>query len=305
MSNASQRKFRQMLELLLMLNNKFGRNRQALAAHFNCSVRTINRYINTFKEVGFVIENKEGYLRIDKELSDYKDLSELLHFSEDESLILTKAIESINADSELKEQLKKKLYALYNFDRVATPVVKKHNHEIVKKLIQAISEKHQVELIQYRSANSQNITNRIIEPFDFTQNYTSVWAYEAESDTCKTFKINRISNVRILPDEYFFAEKHKKSNLDVFRMNGKDDIRVKLNLSLKAYNLLIEEYPRSELFTHKLHDNLFVFETTVFSLYGIGRFVLGLPNDIEIIYPQTLKNYVAEEMHKALTKVKK
>ena len=305
MSEASQRKFRQMLELLLMLNNKYGRKKQALAEHFRCSVRTIDRYINTFKEVGFVIENKDGYLHIDKKLSDYKDLSELLHFSEDEFLILTKAIEAINADSELKAQLKKKLYSLYNFDRVATPVVKKHHQRIVKLLMQAISEKKQVELIQYRSANSQNITNRIIEPFDFTQNYTSVWAYEASSDACKTFKINRISNVHILSDQYFFAEKHQKSNLDAFRMTGEEKIPVKLNLSLKAYNLLIEEYPRAELFTHKQHDNLFVFETNVFSLFGIGRFILGLPNDIEIVYPQELKNYVIEEMQKALKKVEK
>ncbi len=305
MSEASQKKFRQMLELLLMLDNKFGREKKALAKYFNCSTRTIDRYFNTFKEVGFVIENNKGFFKINRKESDFKDLSELLHFSEDESLILTKAIESIDATNELKEQLKKKLYSIYNFDRVASPIVKKHNKAIVQKLIKAISEKKQVRLIKYRSANSQNVTDRIVEPFDFTQNYTALWAYEPESDTCKTFKVSRITNIEILHQEHIFMEKHRKGKLDVFRMTGKKAIKVKLKLSLKAYNLLIEEFPRAELYTQMLNDNLYVFETTVFSLYGIGRFVLGLPSDIKIITPQELKNYVIKEMKEGIGKFEK
>lgn len=305
MSEASQKKFRQMLELLLMLDNKFGREKKALAEYFNCSTRTIDRYINTFKEVGFVIENKNGFFKINRKESEYKDLSELLHFSEDESLILTKAIESIDATSELKEQLKKKLYSVYNFDRVATPVVKKHNYRIIKLLFKAISDKKQIKLIKYRSANSQNVTDRIVEPFDFTQNYTSVWAFEPESGICKTFKINRITNLEILNNIQVFQENHKKGKLDVFRMTGERKIDVKLKLSLKAYNLLIEEFPRAELYIQKVNDNLYFFETTVFSLYGIGRFVLGLPLDIEIVNPQELKNYVLKEMQKGIEKFTK
>ncbi len=305
MAEASQRKLRQMLELLIMLNNKYGRDKKLLAEQFGLSVKTIGRYIETFKDVGFVIDNNDGLLKINKEDSEYKDLSELLHFSEDESLILTNAIKSIDATNELKEQLKKKLYSIYNFDRVATPVVKKHNIRTVKKLLNAISEKKQVILIKYRSANSQNVSDRIVEPFDFTQNYTSVWAYEPDSGICKTFKINRITNVEVLKQKYISPEKHKKANLDVFRMNGKEKIPIKLLLSIKAYNLLIEEFPRAELFTKKAKDNSYIFETEVTSLFGIGRFVLGLPADIEIIKPQSLKAYAVKEMRKGIEKFKK
>ncbi|NOZ33837.1 MAG: WYL domain-containing protein [Chlorobi bacterium] len=300
MAEASQRKLRQMLALLTMLNSKFGRSKKSLAVHFDCSVKTIGRYINTFKDVGFVIDKNDDLLKINKEESEYKDLSELLHFSEDESLILTNAIKSIDATNELKEQLKKKLYSIYNFDRVATPVVKKHNKRVVQKLIKAISDKKQVKLIKYRSANSQNISDRVTEPFDFTQNYTSVWAYEPESGICKTFKINRITNIEILNQKQAFPENHKKSNLDVFRMNGNEKIPIKLRLSIKAYNLLIEEYPRAEIFTKKAKNNHYIFETEVTSLFGIRRFILGLPADIEIIQPQKLKDYIVSEMKKGI-----
>lgn len=305
MAEASQRKLRQMLDLLIMLSNKYGRDKKSLAERFGLSEKTIGRYIETFKNVGFVIDkNEDGFFKINKEESKYKDLSELLHFSEDESLILSKAIESIDATNTLKDQLKKKLYSIYNFDRVATPIVKKHNKRIIQKLSKAISNSKQAILIKYSSSNSQKISDRLIEPFDFTQNYTSVWAYESESGFCKTFKINRITNVEILNKKYNFKEKHKKGNLDVFRMTGTENIKVKLILSIKAYNLLIEEFPQAEAFTSKKKNNLYCFETEIHSFYGIGRFILGLPEDIEIIKPQKLKDYVITEMQKGIKKIK-
>lgn len=42
-------------------------------------------YFDTFKQVGFVIENNNGYFRIDKENSTAKDISQLLHFTEEEA----------------------------------------------------------------------------------------------------------------------------------------------------------------------------------------------------------------------------
>ncbi len=305
MAEASQRKLRQMLDMLIMLSGKFGRNKKTLARHFNLSEKTIGRYIETFKDVGFVIENNDGLLKINKKESEYKDLSELLHFSEDESLILTKAIESIDATSELKEQLKKKLYSIYNFDRVASPIVRKHNKRIIQKLIKAVSEQKQVTLIKYRSANSRLVSDRLVEPFDFTQNYTSVWAYEPVSGICKTFKVNRITNVQIENRTFMFQENHKKASLDVFRMNGKEKIPVELRLNIKAYNLLIEEFPKAELYIRRTKNNDYIFETEVTSLLGIGRFVLGLPADIEIIKPQMLKVYVIREMKKGIKKFEK
>lgn len=304
MGQSSQEKLRKMLEILIMLNSKYGRSKKSLAEHFDVSEKTIGRYIETFKDAGFIIDKVDEYFKINKQETDYKDLSELLHFSEDESQILSKAIESIDATGDIKEQLKKKLYSIYNFDRVATPIVKKHNTRTVRQLIKAITYNNQVQLVNYRSANSQNISNRIIEPFDFTQNYTSVWAYEPETKMCKTFKINRISKVEILKCKQHFNEKHKKNDLDVFRMSGTEQIPVKLILSIKAYNLLIEEFPRAETFTRSNKNNSYIFETKVSSLYGIGRFILGLPEDIEIIYPQILKDYISETIKRAIKKLK-
>ena len=119
-----QIKLQRMLEMLIMLGNPFGRTKKGLAEHFQLSEKTIGRYINTFKDVGFIVEKKGGYWRINKEESNYKDLSQLLHFSQEESFVLRRAIEELNTTDTIKEELTHKLYSLYNYDRVATPVIK-------------------------------------------------------------------------------------------------------------------------------------------------------------------------------------
>lgn len=299
-------KLRRMLEMLIMLStSKYGRKKSAVAEHFGVSVKTINRYLTTFREVGLVIDSREGYIKLNKQESDYKDLSELLHFSEDESAVLTKAIDSIDAETALKEQLRKKLYALYNFDRVATPIVQKRKQKFIEILSRAVREKKQAELIKYRSANSRNESNRIIEPFDFTRNFISVWAYEPETDMNKIFKITRITNVKILNRPQFFEEKHKKTKADVFRMTGNEATNVELSLSMKAYNLLTEEYPRAEAFCRKNSENSYSFRAPVFSFYGVGRFVLGLPEDVKVQQPDELNSYIYKVMKKTMEKFKK
>ncbi|MCF6183718.1 MAG: WYL domain-containing protein [Bacteroidales bacterium] len=80
---------------------------------------------------------------------------------------------------------------------------------------------------------------------------------------------------------------------------------MKLKLTIKAYNLLIEEFPRAELHTKRKKNNSSIFETEVTSLLGIGRFILGLPADIEIIKPQKLKDYVIGEMQEGINRFEK
>jgi predicted DNA-binding transcriptional regulator YafY len=303
MAEASHRKLRQMLELLIMLgSSKYGRDKKSLAEHFEISEKTVNRYFDTFTEAGFVIDKKNGLFSINKKETEYKDLSELLHFSEDESEILSKAIDSIETTTDLKEQLKLKLYSIYNFDRVATPLAKKHNNKIISLLTQAIENKKQVILKNYSSANSQNISDRLVEPFNFTHNYTSVWAYEPETNTNKTFKIDRISKIEILKSDFMFEKNHKKNDLDVFRMSSDKKIEIKLILSIKAFNLLIEEFPRAEKYTKKLKNDKFELTTKIADFKGVGRFIMGLPKDIEINYPQELKEFILAEMKKGIMK---
>ena len=43
--------------------------------------RSVYRYIDTFREAGFVIKKKNGCIRFDKSSPYFKDISELIHFT--------------------------------------------------------------------------------------------------------------------------------------------------------------------------------------------------------------------------------
>lgn len=309
MADASQEKLRKMLEMLVTLaNSTYGRDKKQLAEHFGIDTKTVGRYMATFEEVGFVFDQpRKGFYKIDKLHSEYKDLSQLLYFSEEESTILNRAISEIEAPDQLKDQLVKKLYSIYNFDRVATPLVMKQEQEKVEAVSKAIRTGKQVMLYNYKSNHTGTISDRLLEPFQFVQSFTSFWAYEPESGKNKTFKIARFGKIEVLDSEQLFTDQHIKMNLDVFRMSLDDASMpqtVVLQLSLKAKNLLVEEFPLSEKSITKLDENTYALEIEVNSFKGIGRFILGLTNDIEVIHPKELKLYLQGLMENFLLKLK-
>lgn len=293
---SDQAKFQKMLEVLLLLDCQYGRTITELSERFEISQRTVYRYLDTFKQVGFVIENNNGYFKIDKENTTVQEISHLLHFSEEEAFILSKAIHSIEDTDELKSKLVKKLYSLYDFDRVIHAISKKEESENIYTLLQAIKQQKQVVLQSYKSGNSKNIRDRIVEPIDFTINYTGVWCYDTEDGVNKVFKASRIKHVQLLESFYNYKPKHKKGIIDIFRIQSFEPTAIVLELSLVAYNLIIEEYPLSEKYISKVTDNLYRLECEVGNLMGVGRFVLGLPGEIKIIKSEALKQYV-EERH--------
>lgn len=291
---SDQAKFQKMLEVLLLMDCQYGRTITELSERFEISQRTVYRYLDTFKQVGFVIENTNGYFKIDKENTTVQEISHLLHFSEEEAFILSKAIHSIEDTDELKSKLVKKLYSLYDFDRVIHAISKKEESENIYTLLQAIKQQKQVVLQSYKSGNSKNIRDRIVEPIDFTINYTGVWCYDIEDGVNKVFKASRIKHVQLLESFYNYKPKHKKGIIDIFRMQSFEPSAIILELSLVAYNLIIEEYPLSEKYISKVTDNLYRLECEVGNFLGVGRFVLGLPGEIKIIKSEALKQYVLE-----------
>jgi hypothetical protein len=61
-----------------------------------------------------------------------------------------------------------------------------------------------------------------------------------------------------------------------------------------AYNLLIEEFPLSEKYL-KQNDSNYIFEGWVCNYSGVGRFILGLPGEIEVISPKELVKFLKEK----------
>ena len=105
-----QPKLDRQLRLMMILTGNHSLTLAQIAERFDTTGRTIYRYIDTFREAGFVIKKVDGYYRIDKSSPYFKDISSLVHFTEEEAYILKSAIESIDENNLIKQNLKKKLY---------------------------------------------------------------------------------------------------------------------------------------------------------------------------------------------------
>ena len=289
-----QPKIERLLRLMKMLTANVEYSVDDIAARLDMSRRTIYRYIDTFRDAGFVIKKRGNCIRLDKESPHFKDISQLVHFTEEEAVILRRAIESIDDTNLLKQNLKRKLYSVYDSGTLADTIVKGQNSSNVHSLIEAIENHKQVILHNYQSSHS--VRDRIVEPFAFTTNYVNVWCYDIEDNCCKIFKTARIGSVELSDIEWQHREQHKENFIDIFRMIASSDselIAVKLKLGRLSYNLLMEEYPLAERYISTLDKDHWLLNTQVANLQGVGRFVIGLMDDIEIIESPELKDYIS------------
>ena len=293
-----QPKIERMLRLMKILTANTLYTVDEIAERLSMSRRTIYRYIDTFREAGFVIKKSGNHIRLDKESPHFKDISQLVHFTEEEAVILKRAIENIDDTNLLKQNLKRKLYSVYDNKILADTIVRGSNSNNVHALIEAIEEHRQVELVGYRSAHGGAVRDRHVEPFAFTTNYVQVWCYDIESGSCKLFKLSRIESVRVLDAEWQHAAEHEKAQIDIFRMNGKEPKSVKLELGILAHNLILEEFPLSENYLSQIGKDRWLLQTEVRNYAGVARFVIGLMDDIKIVDTPELEQYLADYVAK-------
>ena len=291
-----QPKIERLLRLMKLLTGNVYYTVADLTEKLDMSVRTIYRYIDTFREAGFIVKKRDDVFRLDKSSPYFKDISQLIHFTEEEAYILKSAIESIDNSNLLKQNLKKKLYTVYDYKILAETVVHNKDAKNVNLLVDAIENEQQVKLFNYSSANSKTIRDRLVEPFAFTTNYIQLWAYDVEEKSNKLFNIKRIENIHILPQSWQYKTEHKSGFIDIFRISSFEQMPVKLKLNLRSVNLLMEEYPLSEIYLTKNSDNEWILETNLSSFEGVGRFIMGLLQDIEIVSPEELKEFIREKI---------
>lgn len=282
--------------ITLLIGNR--RTTGELADILECNVRTIQRYVQVIKAAGFVVEyHIRGVPYLETRKGRMKDISQLIHFTNEEAFILKKAIDSISSDTLLKQNLKRKLYSIYNFPEIVEIVVKPELGENVHRLIEAIRNEKSVILKGYHSANSNSISDRFVEPYQFTTNYAQVWCYDLKDHQCKLFTTTRIQMVEILEEQWKFKKHHIAARLDVFRNSGNLPVgTVKLLLNVRATALLTEEYPLSEKFIKIAKGSKSLFESEVFNFEGPARFVLGLFENIEVLGDENFKNFLRQKI---------
>ena len=268
-----QPKIERVLRLMQLMSGKRHYTIDELAERLGTSARSIYRYLDTFKSVGYVIQ-KEGNVPRLLNISKYDDIAQLVHFTEEEAWIVNKLIEALDNGNVLKQTLRRKLAAVYSCSSVADCIVHGKDAQNVHALIEAIEGHKQVKLKNYASSHSGVVRDRWVEPFAFTMDYNQVWCYDLEDNKNKLFKTVRIETVEVMTEDWTCEAKHEMGFVDIFRYSSEERHKIKMELDVRARNVMLECYPMSEKYITQLDEDTWLLETEVCGLQNVKSFVL-------------------------------
>jgi hypothetical protein len=273
-----------------------------IAKLLGTSTRNAYYVLKALDEYGFVVNRDHGWYNLDVESPFFQNIREQVNFNVDQVNYLYRLLLRENTESPMVGGVLSKFQ--HYFHTYLGPVDEKSfepykNYRLLKK---AIKQHKCVILHKYASSNSLTVKDRCVEPFMFLGDETDVRAYEPSSDMNKTYKISRIGTVEVLDQSWMYADEHKYAFTDMFLYSGEVRHRVRLRFDVSAYNFMQEEYPHArKCLTKGDDDTHWLFETDIANYEGIGRFVLGLYEHIEVIEDDGLKAYLKEKIRRMRT----
>jgi predicted DNA-binding transcriptional regulator YafY len=287
----TEKRIIRIFQLIAYLSHKPFRTKQKLAQIFHTTVRTIERDFEVLERLNYPVDTQNGLCFIVKDIPAEKGVS----FTFEETQVLRELLYS--DQHPLRDGILRKLFYHSDLHPLSQNLMQAENARKIRELVKAISEKQRVVLRNYHSAHSQSISDRKVEPLEFSDNYESITAFELASQQQKSYKIERIEAVERLDEVQTYQ--YLSAGTDWFGFIGEQAFTVQLRLSDLAYRRLIEEHPSTKPFVQLKFPNTshpYHFEGEVRSEIGIGRFILGLPNEIQVLAPQKLKDYLNERI---------
>jgi len=288
------------LKLITILTDGQSHSVKELSEQLEITERNVYYYLKFLKNYGFIVlrEGRGNYFL--GSMSPFlQELSTSIALSETEALFLYNLANSVSETSPLAEMVMLKLRRFYGESLFAAPEAKSNYLQNAEILRDAIKRKRVVMLKNYSSSHSRTVSDRAVEPFLMMNNGNDVRCYEIASGMNKTFKLARMGKVVILEDlAWSFERRHKQVFTDIFMFSGERMTRVKLRLGQLAYNLMREEYPQSMRLLKQDDETHWIFDGNVVGYVGVGRFVLGLSEDIEVLEDEGLKAYLRTKVNK-------
>lgn len=287
-------KYGRELELLVLLTDNANYTAQQLADKLGITRRSLYYYFEYLRECGFTLVKSGTAYRLDRNTPFFRRLHENMALNTREAEYIARLLDSAERKDMTAESIRTKLSRSYDIGLTADPLTHRRAARNVSALKDAIASKLVVKLCDYSSPHSASVADRIVEPFMLMNNSTEVRCHEIKTHQNKTFKVARMARVEILDVPWINEDRHRLPYTDVFMFSGDERHRVTLSLGQLSYNLLVEEYPASEQFITE-QDGRRIFSADVVSLHGVGRFVMGLFDDIRILGGEEFMSYIEEK----------
>jgi proteasome accessory factor C len=272
----NQHKILRVLQFISFLEQEPSKTVVQLASLLDTTDRTVYRYLDLVKECGFDLQRD----KINR-FFIVNDRSNGVRFTPEEADYLKQLVLTNGKKSKFKDAVLSKIYLSSDATIVAGHLINVKNGKIVEKLSNAIANKEQVILKKYQSINSETISDRLVEPFGFTDNYCTVMAYEPASLKNKTYNIDRIAAIEFNNQNCLFENDYEQQIPDAFgfAFSGVKH-PVHLELPLKHYLLLKNDFPMTAPhFKFNAKKDLYELNIEVNDLTPVERFLRGMRVD--------------------------
>ena len=292
----NQNRIYRLFQLINYLKARPAKSVRSIETFLDTSERTVYRYLDLLTNLGFNIEkdsNNKLFIAVSTSIDH-------IPFTPQEVDYLKKLILSTGKKNQLAQSVLQKVRQSSEVQLGAESVFKAHLAKIVEQISVAIIEERQLIIKGYSSANSQSVTDRLIEPICFTDNYNAICAFEIKTKLNKYFNIERIGSIEVLETPMKHEALHEFYKPDIFGFQGKSmNKEIELQMSMRAYLLLKEEYPMSAAFMKVIPDTgKYYFKANVQSFKAPGRFVMGFLEEVHVIGSKEFKGYIQRVISK-------
>ena len=271
-----------------------------LALKFGFSEDTIRGDLAIFQSTGFITAYDEKYRYYLKEEQPYQQLKDLLHFTEEDQRMLWQAIDTISPNYQRGRQLKQKLSSLYDYNRLGNSYLRKPYLNKVDTLLQAKEQKRKVLLQNYRSGNSNVVSDRTVEPFHPSPPEDILHAWDVDKNELRHYRISRIGRVKLLEETWTHENRHQVLLTDPFRIVDNNQVMVRLRMKVGAYNELVERFPLTRSYIEEAEEDIYDLQCMVNHRFiGLTNFILGYHHQlVEVVYPESLIEHLRDEIGK-------
>jgi len=292
----NQNRIYRLFQLINYLKAKPAKSVRSIEKFLDTSERTVYRYLDLLNDLGFNIEkdsNNKLFIAVSSSIDH-------IPFTPQEADYLKKLILSAGKKNQLAESVLQKVQQSSEMQLVADSLFKAHLSKIVEQISVAIMDRKQLILKGYSSANSQSVSDRLVEPICFTDNYNAICAFEIKTKRNKYFNIERIASIELLATPMKQEALHEFYKPDIFGFQGKSMTKeIELQMSMRAYLLLKEEYPMSAAFIKQIPDTgKYHFKASVQSFKAPGRFVLGFIEEVDVLGSKEFVGYIKRVVSK-------
>jgi predicted DNA-binding transcriptional regulator YafY len=194
------------------------------------------------------------------------------------------------------DKVSSKLQTIYDISKLGSSIITKPFLTKISILEKAKANKQLVKLISYRSTNSSEESDRLIEPFHISPNEDILHAFDVERKEIRHFRLSRFDRVEIIEVTWNYEGKHYVQATDPFRIVDDKQIKIHLRMRMMGLNELVERFPLTLAYIHPAADeeNIYELECKVNHRFlGISNFILSNHSAIvEIVEPEGLIEHV-------------